>query len=101
KGDFAHARTRQSLCLSDHRFKSPGTEFAAQLRDDAKAAGMIAAFRNLDVSRGTRSGQHTRRTLVIQIIWQIGNSPVPCFTREAALRGASIAFRSRGENPEW
>ena len=63
--DLADALFREMLRLGDHRFESPRTELAAQLRDDAKRAGMIAAFGDLDVSRILGSRQHARRGFVV------------------------------------
>src|ERR1700738_2654845 len=39
----------QSLRLAHHRFDPAAAKFAAQLRDDAKGAGMVAAFGNFYV----------------------------------------------------
>src|ERR1019366_5721402 len=64
--DLAHALVRKMLRLGDHRFESPRTKLATQLRDDAKRAGMIAAFGDLDVGRILRSRQQARRVLVVQ-----------------------------------
>src|ERR1039458_3834203 len=65
QGNFAHARGSQILRFADHRFESPAAEFAAKLRDDAEATGMIAALVNLDVGSVARRRQHARREIVI------------------------------------
>src|ERR1022692_3763069 len=57
QGDFADARPRQSLGFGNHRFETARAELAAQLGNDAKTAGMIAAFGDFDVGGGARRGQ--------------------------------------------
>ena len=51
----------QSLGFGDHGFEAARAELAAQLRNDAERAGMIAALGDLDVSRVLRRGENARR----------------------------------------
>ena len=71
------------------------TELAAQLRDDAEAAGMVAAFGDLDVSRRFGRGQHARRGFVVKIIGQIGDCAVPLRAGETSTLLARHAFSTR------
>jgi hypothetical protein len=41
---FARARCDQLFRLAQHRVDPPAGQLAAQLRDDAEAAGMVAAL---------------------------------------------------------
>ena len=68
QSDLAHARLCQAFRLGNDRLKAPRAELAAQLRNDAESAGMIAPLGNLDVSSMSRSGQHAGRGFVVQIV---------------------------------
>ena len=99
--DFANARLRQPLGLGNHGFEAPRTKLSAQLRNDAKRAGMITALGNLDVSRVARGREYARCRFVVQIIGQIGDGAVPCIAGETALLPPMVAFRARSQNIEW
>ena len=93
--DFAHALLREALGFGDDRLEAPRAELAAQLRNDAERAGMIAAFGDLDVSRVLRRGQQARRVLVVEIVGQVGDGAVPGVAwRSGRVRGG-IAFGTR------
>ena len=85
QGDFANACLRQPFCLGDYRFKPARPKLAAQLRNDAERARMIAALRDLDVGGVSRRSQNARRGFVVEIVWQIGDCAVPTFARKTAL----------------
>ena len=94
--DFAHALRGQALGLGDDRGDGAGAELAAQLRNDAEGAGMIAAFGDLDVGGVARRGQQARRVLVVEIAGQLGGGAVPAVAGEASGLLAGIALGARG-----
>ena len=96
EGDFFHALFREALGFRNHRFETARAEFAAQLRDDAERAGMIAAFGDLDVGRVFRRGQETRRVVVVEIVRQIGDGAIPLGARETSGFFAGRAFWAIG-----
>ena len=65
--NFAHARGGQILRFAHHRFESAAAEFAAQLRNHAERAGMVAAFVDFDVGGVARRGENARRQVVVEI----------------------------------
>ena len=77
ESNLADAGLRQSLGLGDYRFEAARTELAAQLRNDAEGAGMIAALGDLDVRHVSRRGENARRGLVVKIVGQIADCAVP------------------------
>ena len=95
--DFAYAGLRQALGLGDNRFETPRAELSAKLRNDAEAAGMVAAFGDFYIGRGSRRGQYARRVVVVKIVGQIGDGAVPGIAREASLSAAMIALGPRGQ----
>src|SRR3974377_535993 len=100
EGDFANALLREMLRFGDHGLEAARAELAAQLRNDAERAGMIAALGDLDVSRVLRSGQQARGVLVVKIVGQVGDSAVPAVFREASGGFAGVALRARVEDNE-
>ena len=66
KGDFPRAGLRQILRLAHHRFESAAAKRATKLWNNAKRAGMVAAFSDLDVGRVFRRGDDARRQVVIK-----------------------------------
>ncbi len=70
-------------------------ELAAELRDDAEAAGVVAAFGDLDVGRGARRGEDARRLVGVEVVGQRGGGAVPGGAGEAALLLAEVAFGAR------
>ncbi len=95
EGDLADAALGQAFGLGDHGLEAAGAELSAQLRDDAEGAGMIAAFGDFDVGHVPRRGEDAGRGVVVKIVREIADGAVPVFAGEAALRGASVAFRAR------
>ena len=71
-------------------------ELAAQLRDDAERAGMIAAFGDLDIGGVFRRCQQTRRVLVVEIVGQIGDGAIPFVAGETSGFFTRRAFWSIG-----
>src|SRR5262249_42539398 len=81
--------------FGDHGLKAARAEFAAQLRNDAEAARMIAALGNLDVGGCFGSGEHTRRGLVVKIVRKIGYGAIPLRAGEASSSLAGTALGAR------
>jgi hypothetical protein len=67
EGELANAGGDQALGFGDDRFETAGAKLAAELRDDAEAAGMVASLSDLDVGRGAGSGENARRLVVIEV----------------------------------
>ena len=65
--DFANAPIEEARGFGDHGFQMAAAEMAAILRDHAEGAGMVAAFRDFDVSEMARSREHARREVVVQV----------------------------------
>src|ERR1700690_359633 len=97
---FAHAGLGKTLRFGNDGFEAARAELAAQLRDDAEGAGMIAAFGNFDIGRMTGRREDARCVIVIKIVGQIGNGAVPGIAREASLFAATVAFGARGQDFE-
>src|SRR5437660_12481265 len=95
--DFADAGLRQSLGFGDDGFETPGAELSSKLRNDAEAAGMIAAFGDFDIGRGSRRGQHAGRMVVVKVVGQVGDGAVPGIAREAPLCAAMVPLGPRGQ----
>ena len=57
EGDLADALRDEALGFGDDAGEGAGAELAAELRDDAEAAGVVAAFGDLDVGGGAWRGQ--------------------------------------------
>ena len=51
EGDFPDAVRDELLGFGDDGFEAAGAEFAAEVGDDAEAAGVVAALGDLDVGR--------------------------------------------------
>src|SRR6516225_4184133 len=66
QGNLAHSRRGQVFRFPDDGFKAPAAKGAAQLRDDAERAGVVAAFGDLDVSLMLGRGDDARREVVIK-----------------------------------
>src|SRR6185437_7400699 len=65
--DFPDALGEQARGFGDDRLKPAASKFAPILGDDAKRAGMIASFGDLNVREMTRGGKNARRQIVIEI----------------------------------
>jgi hypothetical protein len=52
EGDFANAAGDELLGFGDDGLEAAGTEFAAQVGDDAEGAGVVAALGDFDVGGG-------------------------------------------------
>src|SRR5215470_5900619 len=63
---FVGARCGQILRFLHYRLKTTAAEFSAQLRNDAEAAWMIAAFRHFDVRGMLGCRDDARREVVIK-----------------------------------
>src|SRR4051812_46568427 len=73
----------------------PRAELPTQLRDDAEAARMVAAFRDLQVCRISSRSQHARGVLAHQVIRKAGDGAFPFFTAEAPSLLSRRAFGAR------
>ncbi len=83
--DLADARLRKPLGLGDDRLETARAELAAQLRNDAEGARMVAAFGNLDVGGVAGRGQDARRVIVVKIVGEIGDGAIPGVARRSVL----------------
>ena len=92
KGELANALRDQVLCLGEDGSQTTRAELAAQLRDDAEAAGVIAALGDLDVGRRSGCRQDARGCVRVEEVRQGGGGAVPALAREAACRLAGVAF---------
>ena len=73
--------------------RPPRAELAAQLRDDAEAARMVAALGDLDVGRRARRGEDARRRFVVEILRQrMQSRPAHCRGEKRPDAFARIAF---------
>ena len=99
--NFADTGLCQSLRLRHDRCKTPRAELSAQLRNNAKSARVIAALGDLDVSHVPRRRQDAWCRLVVKIVGQIGDSPVPRLARKPAFGRARFTLRSRRQHHEW
>ena len=93
--DLAHTLRDEMLRLGDDGCDGTRAELAAKLRDDAEAAGMVAAFRNFDIRRGAWRREDAWRIGGVEIGWQRRMRAVPGLARKAAGGFAGIAFRPR------
>src|SRR5271165_3706140 len=82
QSDLAYALLRQPLRFGNHRLEATRAKLAAQLRNNAERAGMIAAFGDLDVCRMLGRREQAGGVLVVKIVRQIGNRAVPGLLRE-------------------
>jgi hypothetical protein len=96
EGNFLDAAGDELLRLGDDRLEAAGTEFAAQVGDDAETARVVAALGDLDVGRGLRGGQVTRGGLVVKIGGQEVSRAFPVVAAEAALLFTELAFGPEG-----
>ena len=96
EGDLADALGDEVLGLGDDGAHAARAELAAQLRDDAEAAGMIAAFGDLDVGGGARRGEDARGLVGVEVAGKGGGSAVPGLAGEAAGLLAGVAFGAAG-----
>src|SRR5258707_6813179 len=107
QGNFADTGLRQTLRLCHDRFKTPRAELSAQLRNNTKTARVIAALGDLDVSHVPRRRQDAWCRLVVKIVGQIGDRPVPGLAGKTALCGAPLPPQSAPpapqmpDNPGW
>ena len=96
EGDLANATGDELLGFSDNRLEAAGTEFAAQVGDDAEGAGVVAALGDFDVGGGARRGEKARGGFVVEVGGQCGRSAGPGIAKEAAGAFASVALFSGG-----
>src|SRR5580704_7354599 len=71
--NFTDARLGEIFRFADDRFETTAAEFSAELRDYAEGAGMVATFVDFDVSRVARSGDDTRREVVVKVSGKLGS----------------------------
>src|SRR5580704_9376087 len=67
QGNFADARGGEIFGFAHDGLEAAAAEFAAQLRNYAEGAGMIAAFVDFDVGGVARSRENARRQVVVEI----------------------------------
>src|ERR1700730_3353539 len=65
--DLAYSLPKKAGRFGDYRFEPPATKLAAVLRNDAKRAGMIATFRDFDVSIMSRRSQNAGRQIMVEV----------------------------------
>ena len=97
EGDLANALRDEVLGLGDDGTHAPRTELAAQLRDDAEGAGVVAAFGDLDVGGGARRGEDARSRVVVEVVGERGGGPIPGLAGEAAGLLAGETFGAEGD----
>ena len=96
EGDLADALGDEVLGFGDDGAYAAGAELAAELGDNAEAAGMIAAFGDLDVGAGAWSGEDARGLVGVEVFGEGGGGSVPGSAGEAALLFAGVAFGAEG-----
>jgi hypothetical protein len=72
ESDFADAAGNELLGFGNDGFEAAGTEFAAQVGDDAEGTGMVAALGDFDVGGGAGRGEEARSGFVVEIGGQSG-----------------------------
>jgi hypothetical protein len=92
EGDLADALGDEVFGFGDDRRHAARAELAAQLRDDAEAAGVVAAFGDLDVGRGARRGEDARGLVGVEVLGQGGGGAVPVLRGRSGLLFAEVAF---------
>ncbi len=65
--DFADTLCEECASLGQDALRAAAAEAAAELRDDAEAAGMVAALVDLDVGVMARRRQQARRQVMVEI----------------------------------
>ena len=98
EGDFADALLDELMGLGDDRLETAGAELAAEIGDDAEAAGMVATLGDLDVGRGSGGGAEARGVFVVEILRERGLGAVPLMAGETALGFAEVAFGAGGDD---
>ena len=97
--DLLHSACHQSLRLGNYRLKAPRAKFSAQVGNDAEAARMIAAFRDLDIRRCASGRQEARRVFVVEIRRQQMAGALPILAAKAPLLLPMVAFRPEALGP--
>ncbi len=97
EGDLPDAAGDEGFGFGDDGLEAAGAELAAELGDDAEAAGMVAALGDLDVGRGARRGQDARCGVRVEVLRQGCGSAIPRGAGEASLLLAQVAFRAGGK----
>ena len=92
KGDFLDAAGDELLGFSNYGLEAAGTEFAAEIGDDAEGAGVVAALGDFDVGGGFRGGQEPWGGFVVEVSGQQVSGALPVVAGEAALLFAEVAF---------
>ena len=99
---LAHAALGQRPRLADDRVRRAAAVLAAQRRDDAERAGVVAALGDLDVGEVLRRRQEARRVGVVEVVGDSGLGRSGLGTRAPAsgvrarrLRRPAVAAISR------
>ena len=92
EGDFLNAAGDELLGFGDDGLEAAGTEFAAQVGDDAEGAGVVAAFGDFDVGRGFWGGEEAWGGFVVEIGGQEVGCALPVIAAESSLLFAMRAF---------
>ena len=92
EGDLADALGDEVFGLGDDGRHAARTELAAKLRDDAEAAGVVAAFGDFDVGGGAGGGEDARCRVGVEVFGEGSGGSVPGGAGEAALLLAEVAF---------
>ena len=90
--DLLHAAGDELLRFGDDGLEAARAEFAAQVGNDAEAAGVVAALGDFDVGRGARRGEKARGGFVVEVGGQQVRCALPVVAAEAALALAMVAF---------
>ncbi len=85
EGDLLNAAGDELARFGDDRLEAAGTEFSAQIGDDAEGAGVVAALGDLDVGRGFGRSEVARGGFVVEVGGQQVGCALPVVAGEAAL----------------
>ena len=96
EGDLLDAAGDELLRFGDDGFEAARAEFAAQVGNDAEAAGVVAALGDFDVGRGARRGEEARGGFVVEIGGQQDElRPAQSSRRKRPRRSRCVAFGPR------
>ncbi len=77
EGDLADALCDEVFGFGDDGRHAAGAELAAKLRDDAEAAGVVAALGDFDVGRCAWGGEDAWSGVVVEVLGECGGGSVP------------------------
>ena len=101
EGDFADAAGDELLGFGDHGLEAAGTEFAAEVGDDAEGAGVVAALGDFDVGGGAGRGEEARGGVVVEVGGQIGEAPAQASRVKRPWRSRASPSGRRLCVPDW